>query len=321
MNFNFGEVLSRAWQLIWRHKILWIFGILAGCGQGGGGGNSGGGRNFEWGTQGPDLPPQVMRWLEIIEENLMTFVGVGIAIICLIWVIGIFLGTIGRIGLIRGASQADNGTENLIFGQLFSESLPYFWRVFGLSLIVAIPILVVFAAVFAGLIVFAISASGGSDVAVVSLIALVPLIIACVCILVPVMIVIRLIVRQAERAIVLENMPLFPALSRGWDVFRANLGPILVMAIILFVIGLVAGFVIAIPVFIIVFPTMLAFIAGEAQNTTPLILMGIGLCLYIPVSLLLNGIAMAYTESAWTLTYMRLTRPQNNAPVILEANA
>ena len=23
-NFNFGEVLSQAWQIIWKHKILWV---------------------------------------------------------------------------------------------------------------------------------------------------------------------------------------------------------------------------------------------------------------------------------------------------------
>ena len=44
MNFNFGEVLTRAWQIIWKHKVLWIFGILASCGRGSGGGNGGGGR-------------------------------------------------------------------------------------------------------------------------------------------------------------------------------------------------------------------------------------------------------------------------------------
>ena len=320
MNFNFGEVLSRAWQIVWRHKVLWIFGIFAGCGRGGGG-NSGGSGNTGFETQPPDLPPQVMRWLELIQENLLTFMAVGIGLICLLWLIGIFLGAIGRIGLIRGTSLVDRGTENLIFGQLFSESLPYFWRVFGLSLLLAIPALVVIAVAFAGLLAFVLSASGGSDEAVFGLVAMVPLIIACACILVPVMIVISLIVRQAERAIVLENMSVFPALSRGWDVFRSNLGPIIVMAIILFIINLAVGFVIAIPVFLLVIPTMFSFMAGEAQNWTPLAVMGIGLCLYIPVSLLLNGIAIAFSESAWTLTYLRVTRPPDDAPVLIEANA
>ena len=53
-----------------------------------------------------------------------------------------------------------------------------------------------------------------------------------------------------------------------------------------------------------------------------MIFAGICLCLYIPVVWVLNGIITAYTESAWTLTYMRLTaKPQDNAPVVLEANA
>jgi hypothetical protein len=320
MNFNFGEVLSRAWQIVWRHKVLWIFGIFAGCGRGGGG-NGGGSGNTGFQTQGPDLPPQVMRWLEVIAENLLTFAAIGIGLICLLWLLGIFLGTIGRIGLIRGTSGADRGTESLIFGQLFSESLPYFWRVFGLSLLLAIPFLVVLAMVFAGVLALVLGASGAGDEAMFGLVAMVPIIIACACILVPIMIVVGLIVRQAERAIVLENMSVFPALSRGWDVFRANLGPIIVMAIILFIINLAVGFVIAIPVFLLVIPTMFAFMAGEAQNWNPLAVMGVGLCLYIPVALLLNGIAIAFSESAWTLTYLRLTRPPADTTLIAEANA
>jgi hypothetical protein len=130
-----------------------------------------------------------------------------------------------------------------------------------------------------------------------------------------------MIVRQAQNAIVLEGAGVLPSLSRGWDIFRSNLGPIIVMAIILAVLGLVAGFIIAIPVFIVVVPAVLAFMAGDGQNWTPMALMGVCLCLYIPVSLLLNGIVVSYTEAAWTLTYMRLVRPQDNAPVIIEANA
>ena len=36
---DYGEVLSRAWRIIWKHKVLWIFGIMAGCTSGSGGGN------------------------------------------------------------------------------------------------------------------------------------------------------------------------------------------------------------------------------------------------------------------------------------------
>ena len=30
MNFDIGEVLSRAWQITWKQRVLWIIGILMG---------------------------------------------------------------------------------------------------------------------------------------------------------------------------------------------------------------------------------------------------------------------------------------------------
>jgi hypothetical protein len=320
MNFNFGEVLSRAWQIIWKHKVLWIFGIFAGCSRGSGNfrGNSGGGGN---GGNG-QLPPEVMRVFQFIQQNLVTVIVAGCILILLIWAVTIFLSTIGKVGLIRGTFQVEGGAEKLIFGQLFSESMPYFWRVFGLSLIIAIPVLIVFAVLIAGLVAFAVSAGNGNDAANIGLVGMIPLLIGCFCLLVPVMFVVGIIIRQAENAIVLEDLPVLPAISRGWDVFRANLGPIISMAIILAVIGVIVGIIIALPVLAIVVPAAITFAVNKAQNWTPMIFAGVCLCLYIPVAWVLNGIITAYTESAWTLTYMRLTaKPQDSAAVVLEANA
>jgi hypothetical protein len=324
MNFNFGEILTRAWQIVWKNRVLWIFGILASCGRGGSNFNSGSNFQGDGGTgTPPDLPPQAMEFFRWIEQNLTTFIVAIIALVCIIWIVAIFLSTIGKIGLIRGTAQIDGGTEGLIFGQLFSESTPYFWRIFGLSLIVSIPVLIVVVVAVIALSGFLIliPSSTGSDTPPMIGLGMIPLLIGCFCLLIPVMFVIGLIARQAENAIVLEEMSVMPALSRGWDVFRNNLGPIIIMAIILAVIGFAVGFVIAIPVFVILFPAFIAFIAGEAQNWTPLAIAGVCICLYIPISLLLNGITIAYTESAWTLTYMRLTKPQIAEPIVLpEAN-
>ncbi len=320
MNFNFGEVLSRAWQIIWKHKVLWIFGILASCSQGrfSSGSNGGGGGNGV-GTGPTNLPPRLEQLVTIIAQHAVAFIAVTIALVCVFWIVAIFLGTIGRIGLIRGTWQVEGGTENLIFGQLFSESTPYFWRMFGLSFIVGIPFVIIFGALFVGLIVFAISMSRGNNASMFGFFGILPLFIGCVCLLIPVGIIINMIIRQAERAIVLDDSPILPSISRGWDIFRNNLGTIILMTIILGVIGVVAGFIIAIPVLIVVVPAVITYVVGNAQNWTPLIIAGVLLCLYIPISLLLNGILISYTESAWTLTYMRLTRkPESNDRVTPE---
>lgn len=325
MNFNFGEVLTRAWQIIWKYKVLWIFGILAGCSRGGGGGSGGGGGNTGFETQAPDLPPQMERWFRIIAENATQYILIAITVLCLIWIVVLFLGTIGRIGLIRGTAQAEGGAGKLIFGQLFSESTPYFWRMFGLSLVIGLPVLILVAILIAGLLSFivplSVSSGIGSERPPFGFLAVIPFFAACMCLLVPVMLVVGLIVRQAENAIVLEDLGVFPALSRGWEVFRRNLGPIILMAVILAVIGIVAGLIIAIPVFIIIFPTMVAFFLGEARNWTPMVIMSVCICIYIPISMVLNGILTSYIESAWTLTYMRLTNTTLTPPQMIEANA
>jgi len=47
---DYGEVLQKAWKIIWKHKILWLFGLLASCGRGGGGGSGGGGSSGNYGN-------------------------------------------------------------------------------------------------------------------------------------------------------------------------------------------------------------------------------------------------------------------------------
>ncbi len=317
MNFNFGEVLTRAWQIVWKHKVLWIFGFLASCSRGGSNfnyqGNSGGGGGNGGFGNAPDIPPQIERFAEWVANNLTAFIVIIISLTCVIAIISIFLGTIGRIGLIRGTAQAEGGAESLIFGQLFSESNPYFWRVFGLSFLAGLPSFVLIMGLVVIFVVFILGMSQGSDASAIGFVGMLPILLGCICLLIPVNWVISMIVHQSERAIVLEDISVLPSLSRGWEIFRSNLGPIVVMAIILAVITLVVGFVIAIPILIVVVPAVIAFVAGNGQSWNPLLFALICVCLYTPVSWLLNGIAIAYSESAWTLTYMRLTgTPHHN---------
>ena len=67
---DFGEVLSRAWKTIWKHKILWIFGILSSCGQGGSGGSSsGGGAQSSGGNDWTgDVPPAMQEFFFNMEQ-------------------------------------------------------------------------------------------------------------------------------------------------------------------------------------------------------------------------------------------------------------
>lgn len=299
---DIGSVLSRSWQIIWKHKILWIFGILAGCTNGGGGGGSGwrgGGGGNGGGQVPPQFQPFVRPFENLTEGQIAIFVTIAILVALVLMVVAVFLGTIGRVGLIRGTQQAEGGSASLVFGELFSGSMPYFWRVFGLGLLVGLLVLIV-AGVFAVFAIIGTAATLG-----LGLICLIPL----ACILVPVLWFVSVIVEQASIAIVLENLGVMDGLRRGWEVVRLNLGTMIVMALILVLgVGGIGGLIIGLPIVFIVLPAVIGGAVGTNQSVGGgLILAALCFIAYLPVLLILNGILRSYIETAWTLTFMRLT--------------
>jgi hypothetical protein len=312
---DFSEVLTKAWRIVWKHKILWIFGILAGCGTGGGGGG-GGSSGTRW-QQGTPFSSggtgEMERYLrgagQWISEHWWV-VALGILALLVLWALAVFLGTIGRIGLIRGTFSVDGGAEKLRFGELFRESMPYFWRVFLLTFLIGLAFLIV----FLPLVLFGILTAG------VGFLCLIPLL----CVLVPLLWAVGIVVHQANSAIVVEDLGLLAGLRRGWEVFKKNIGPMLLIWVITGVIGFVIGLVIALPMLIIVVPTVIGFAtSGGDLPTTALLISGLCFVVYLPVLLAAQGILAAYVQSVWTLTFLRLTRPGQDmvVPAPAPANA
>ena len=330
---DFGEVLTKAWKIVWKFKILWIFGIFAGCGTNRGFSFNGGGSGFQnGGVPGstPNLPPgfedNMLRLMNFFE-NPAVIAGF-ISLICIFIFIAVFFSIMGKVGLIKGAQDADAGAEHLGFGELWKSGLHYFWRFLGLSLIIGSPILLIYLAlIFGAILVFFAFMSGsgnGSFGAAPALVVLIPVICIFTCVVFLLAIVISFLSPQAERAIVIENEGVISGIRRGWNVLTTNLGPILIVWLILVVISVVAGILFALPLLIIVVPLFITYVfAGSNASYTPLIVAGLCIAAYIPVALVANGILTAYLESVWTLSYLRLTMPKLDmqAPVTLPNNA
>ncbi len=138
------------------------------------------------------------------------------------------------------------------------------------------------------------------------------------CVLIPIIIVVSIVLEQANAAIVLEDLSMMDGLKRGWEVSRSNAGAILIMALILGVGGGIIGFIFAIPMILAVLP----IVFGAMSGATPIIIVGaICVVIYLPVIIVFDGVLTAYVQSAWTLTFMRLTAPKIEAPIFVEANA
>jgi hypothetical protein len=302
---DLGEVLSRAWQIVWKNKALWIFGILASC-SGGGGGGGGGNSGFQF-SQG-EIPRGLERSFNNIQDwQIALIIGAIILFVLILIVLVTFLGTIGRIGLIKGTLEAEAGAESLPFGELFNDSMPFFWRVFGLNLLVGVA-LAVFGIIIAGIILFLTVITVG-----IGLICLIPLI----CLLIPLTWLIQVVLEQANIALVVEDLGIRDALQRGWDVFRENLGIMVVMGLILVLGAGIISLIIAAPLIAIIVPIITGAVVGTDQAIGGGFLFA-GLCfvVYLPVLLVLGGILRAYVGSAWSLTYLRLTGHAAAEPVV-----
>jgi hypothetical protein len=308
---DYGYVLKRAWEIIWKFKILWIFGILASCGQAStsGGSNSG----YRFSIQDRNLFPQWERFFNQPDPALVALmIGLGILFVLVVIVLAVLFGTIGRVGLIRGTLKAEQGAERLTFGELWREGLKYFWRVFGLNLLVGAVIFLAILVLFVpGIILTGITFG-------LFLLCCIPL----MCLFVPLMWAVSVVIEQANIALVVENVGIFEAIKHGWRVVRDNLGSMIVMSLVLILgVGFIGGLIIGLPLLIVSAPALAGMISGTTDALrNGLIVSGVLFLIYLPFLLLLSGIVRSYTSSAWTLTYLRLTA-QPAASIIDVADA
>lgn len=323
MNFDIMEVFTRAWKITWKHKVLWLFGMLASCGRGSNSNSSG---NNQRSTSNGQFPTEGPFSDEMMQQMVSFFEGVGawfsdhswviIALIVLFIIfllLQIFLSVTGGIGLIRGAYQAETGVETIHFGSLFGESLRYFWRVIGLGLVIYLPVLL---PLIGMLVVFILSIDKVSAAPAAGMTLVLFFVGLCCCFL-PLMIVLGFYYSQAQRALILEDLGVFKSLSRGWEVFRNNIGGLLLVGLMIFIITLIISLMITIPVYIAIFPLLFKILDGSITSWNPFILTGAFLLCYSPIAWFLNGIVLTYTETVWTVIYMRVTKPREETPVLL----
>jgi hypothetical protein len=299
---DYGEVFSKAWKIIWKYKILWLFGIFASCS---GGGGNGGGSSINSGAQFSGNEYGYSNNLNYIEPwAVALIIAVVILLVIVIAVIVIAVSTVGRTGLIQGAKMADeNEDAQLTFSSIFNSVKPFFWRVVGLNLLIMVgyfAILLILGLIY----LFSAVLTLG-----LALICLLPL----CCVLIPVFWVLTTFVEMANVAVVVEDLSITDGLKRGWQVFRDNLGEMIVMGLVLVLGGAIVGMLIALPMILAFIPMLAGILTAVFGETKALVTGGVVvsvLCCaaYLPVLIVIGGIIRAYIGSAWTLTYLRLTR-------------
>jgi hypothetical protein len=297
---DYGRILSRAWEITWRWKILWVLGFLATLGTGGTAGQpSYSLDSSDWGgtSYGPQIPPGIIGLL----------VGVGCLVILLaiaLWVIS----TIARGGLIAGVQQVEEeGSTG--FKQAWQVGAKRFWTLFGIGILAGLPtflLLVVGIGSLVVLILLTVSGFETSDAAGATGIVASVLCggtLCCGAVLLSLLLAqIRL---YAERAAILEGFGWIDAFGRGWRVLKENLGPTIILWLIFFVIGMVVGGVIF-GAFAIAAAPMFAMFARADPGVWLLVPICVGGLLGAIVFALISSVVETFTSASWTLAYRQL---------------
>jgi len=287
---DYGDVLRRAWDITWKNKGLWILGILAGCGANGGNPS----QSLSWQTSQGEFP-FLDRSFENLPPGSLELIIIGlICLVLLIVLVFLVLGTLGQTGLIAGVNHADEeGAVSL--SRAWSLGLPHFGRMLGMTLLVGAAVLVL------ALVVAVVLVAGSIVTVGVGLICLIPLI----CLMVPLAFVAQMYLKFVQNSIVVEGRGIFDSFQRAWQLVSANLGPVIVMGIILILVAAVGGFLLVLPMIALTFPLLVALSSGEPPQGT---VVGGVLCfvVYLPVLLAGSGVLQTFVYGAWTLTYRRL---------------
>jgi len=302
MKFDFGEVLERMWKIGWNHKVLWLFQMLPGAAM-----------LLVFPLFFLANPASAMFLPEPYNQwaNEPWMVGLSVGMMFLLFIPSMFVGAFAQAATTLGAIKVEKGAERLSFRELSRESMPFLLRVMGLYLLFG-------ALWFLVIMVFMLLMMGVAFVTMgIGMLCIMPFFF----LIYPIAFVGYLALELAQAGIIADNLGMKDSITRGWQLFRSNA---LALSVLMFI--LYFGLTTLSSLFI--FPMMLPMMSlpfsmdssGNFNETFFTFIMVLFPILMV-VMFVVQGILMAFFQSAWAVAYLRLTRAAD-APVILpEANA
>lgn len=303
---DYGELVTRAWHITWNNKFLWVLGFLAALTSVGSNSSS-----FQNSFNESDfgITPQM---------GALVF-----GLMCVFMIIGLILWLLSvaaRGGLIDGVNRLDNG-EQITLGQAFAAGTSKIWRLIGIYILAYLPLLLI----GIGIGIVTIMAVGGSvamgtmmqnpEEAGAAIVGSMGLLALCLCLLlcalIPVGFILFFVAEFGSRAAVMQDMGITDSLRQGWQVFRANLGPVFIIWLLMLFIGILVSLalgVVMIPFALIVFAPMFISLFNNEGAFTGLNMawtIGGSICLGI-IGALLMSVVQTWNSAIWTLAYKQL---------------
>lgn len=308
--FSYRSILKQAWDIVWKHKYLWFFGLFASLAVAGGsmeyqflaqtfdqGLISGSYQDLTTILAIGDLCQQMWSGIiNIFSQNIIVILNAFTFLLLFLLLIAIFI----WLAITCQAALVDNVKKILTAKRkiptfTIRESLAHgahhFWSVLGLNIL--IKALISFAFFIASLpLLFLVISDNYAFVIVYTILFT---------IFVPVAVSLSLIIKYAISDCVLEDNRMITSLKNGWKLFKKNWLISLEVALLLFFISFLASFVLLLTIFIVFFPIFWLSLAFSLTWLSLIILI-IGLIIII----IFGSILTSFQITAWTNLYLHL---------------
>ena len=283
---DYGRLINRSFQLAWRYKSLWIFGLFAGFGS-----------TFNVPSDFPGYRLESHEGLRAFNwDALQTPFDSSILVPIILAAVGLMLvflvaHLISAPALVDAVNKISRG-GSYRFGDSFSAGVDFFWRFLGLLLLEIL-------AFIASIIPFAL---------VIFVIPILGILLA-----IPGAIVLifawNTIFELARRVIVARNCSIGDALSEGFLLMKQHLSKTIVIFVLMFFLGM--AFVIATMIMWLVVGLP---IGGLVWAMTRSVAAGVVMAILfgLPVSLVVGGYFGTFFSSLYTLFYFELVEPSGS---------
>ena len=302
---NYGNILTKAWKTVWKHKVIFWFGMLMA------------------------IPSALMgiimagMFYSFSEEKLISFFEGNstepdaFLLFFILFFVSMILFTIlsyatmalSFAGALKGTFELKDKEITISFRELWDASLPYVWRIFGIMAIIFIGIFSFFAVImFLGAIFGAVTAGIG-------FICLMPLIL----LIIPLELLAFLFASITMAVVVAEDIGVFDAMRKAKNLLKQNFWPLILIGIIVGFILWAVNMVAMLPLQVAQFAFMMPMMTDPyMQDPTAFFRpFSILMAIMMPLIGIVQGLSLAYANAVWIFSYFDITaKPENEEEVI-----
>jgi hypothetical protein len=329
---NHWNLFKESWRIFWRNPALWVFGLLAALG---GGANLRYNFNFNFGTS-PNFDPEMLERFGAYGQRMpempfefrallnqifssQTF-GVIVAV-GIVWMIVAFLLTTYADGALMGMVNVIGGGQKVSVGFGFRAGARRFLHLLAVRFVLALPTLIM--AIISGIALSQLVLTPGDNLgsgqlrvfSAISGLGALSFIAGLLMMAIGV---------SAERAVVIDELPIWPSIVKGWKFLWGKFGDYFTIVLLMIGLGILAGIVFACILTPILCGTLGmgavgAFGTNDANVFTRLMVFtGPTILVAVLLGLLFGTLANVFTSSVWTLAYRQWTKPAPPADTALQ---